>query len=123
MSNSTMTDRAITPVEFTCYTPDELELKVKVRKDDNPFRKGRMYLWHSSDTILSDFTRRVNHIERPYTFYRKAILPTLVRELALGDTKFKWSKYAGCSCSCNPGFICESPSLRGLVVSVLVKPL
>ena len=111
------------PIEFTCQTPEELVLDIRVRQDANPDKKARFYFWHQSDTVLSDLTRRINGVSRPYRFYRREVLPTLVEVLALGDTKFKWSSWAGCWCPCTPGFICDSPKLRGLVVYTRIRPL
>ena len=118
------------PVEFRFVTPAELVLNVRITEDlnrygqRNPGRNGRIHFWHGSDTILSDFTRRVNGISRPYAFYRKQALPTLIEEMRLGDdAKFRRSRKAGCSCPCSPGFICDSYRLRGLNIQVTIESL
>lgn len=123
--------------EFDCVTPDELLLNARVMRATKTVKVGgryerdlmrdriaRFHFWHESDTILSDLNRRMQGYSRPYTFYRKAVLPTLIDELGLDtDTKFRWSDYLGCSCPCSPGFRCYSEKLRGCDVSVLVKSL
>ena len=122
--------RSREPLEFRFVTPDELVLDVRVREETNRWgernlrRNGRIHFWHESDTVLSDLTRRMNRVARPYTFYRRQVLPTLIREMRLGDdAKFRWSEKAGCWCPCSPGFICDSYRLRGLNIYVTIKSL
>ena len=46
---------------------------------------------------------------RPYTMYKKEVLPQLFRKLGLKTpAKLGWSQKAGCSCGCSPGFIVQS---------------
>ena len=117
-------------VEFRFFTPDELAMEVRVREETNYCgernlrRNGRIYFWHDPDTILSDLTRRMDRIQHPYTFYRRQVLPTIVKEMQLGDeAKFRWSEKVGCWCPCSPRFIYNSYRLRGLNIYVTIKSL
>ena len=85
-----------------------------------PNRKGRVYIYPKGETVMQHFL--IGRHTRPYTQYKKEILPVLRRELGLPkDAKFSWSRYAGCSgCPCSPGFIADSYNLRSKVISVSV---
>lgn len=80
------------------------EIEVKTRYQRNS-AKPRIYVFPKGETILEQLeTRR----QRPYTAYRKEVLPTVMKQLGIPeDTRVRWSQYAGCSCPCSPGFIVE----------------
>lgn len=79
-------------------------------------RATRLYVWIKDETIWENLqNRRV----RPYTVWRKEIVPTVLQALELpADTKVRWSRKAGCSCGCSPGFIL--PDYHTFDVSVTV---
>jgi hypothetical protein len=69
--------------------------------------KTRVFLFPKGETILEQFT--VGRHTRPYTQYRKEVLPIVLKRLGLPKgTKVSWSQRAGCSCPCSPGFIIQN---------------
>ena len=66
--------------------------------------KARVYISVDSESILEDFGNRA---VRPWTLYKKEVMPTVMRKLGFPgwNKKFRWSQKAGCSCGCSPGFI------------------
>jgi len=68
------------------------------------YPEARIYIHPKNETILDNLTER--HF-RPYTLYRKEVIPELFRRLGLDLNKVKlsWSQKAGCTCPCSPGFI------------------
>jgi len=96
----------------TAKTWNELR---EIRKDAS--KATRVYVWPKGETILENLE---NRRERPYTVYRKEVIPAVLAKLGLpSDTKVRWSQYAGCSCPCSPGFIIDAD--RGKFVSVTVS--
>ncbi len=57
------------------------------------------------ETLVHDLQNGRN---RPYTIYKKEVLPKLFRLLGINPKKVGWSQKAGCSCPCSPGFIVQS---------------
>ena len=84
---------------------------VKLYNDEKPYylsyrrRKTRVYVWPQNESILENL---MNRHERPYTLYRKEIMPNVVSALDLPYAKWRWSQYAGCGCPCSPGFIIQT---------------
>jgi len=77
-------------------------MKIEVKQHSKP-KNIRVYVWPESETILENLQ---NRRQRPYTIWRKEVIPSVLKELNLpADTKVRWSQYAGCSCPCSPGFI------------------
>lgn len=65
----------------------------------------RIIIWPQGETIWENLN---NRRQRPYTIWRKEVIPTVLKELDLPlDTKVRWSQKAGCSCGCSPSFIVE----------------
>jgi hypothetical protein len=67
----------------------------------------RIYIWPKGETILENL---MNRRDRPYTTYRKEVLPGVLAGLGIRyqDVKVRWSQYAGCTmCPCSPGFILD----------------
>lgn len=79
--------------------------------------KTRAYIFIENEDIISNLTNRK---QRPYTSYRKEIMPKVLEALKLPvDTKIKWSQYAGCtSCPCSPGFIIEGSYSQEVYVKI-----
>ena len=67
--------------------------------------RPRIYVWPEDETIKENFE---NRRQRPYTIYKKEVLPQLFRKLGLSPEKVGWSQKAGCSCPCSPGFVVQS---------------
>jgi len=73
------------------------------------YHRPRIYVRPEGETIVENFLE--GRHTRPYTLYKKEVLPQLFRVLGLGgpgiDNRIKvsWSQKAGCSCPCSPGFI------------------
>lgn len=86
--------------------------EVKLLTNRNQRAKSRIYIFPKGESILEHlFGGRQT---RPYTHYRKEVLPGVLASLGVRaeDVKVRWSKYAGCSCPCSPGFIVEDGSWR-----------
>lgn len=64
--------------------------------------RPRIYVWLDSETIIQNMQDRR---DRPYTVYKKEVLPALFRLLGIAPVEVRWSQKAGCSCPCSPGFI------------------
>ena len=71
------------------------------------YHRPRIYVWPEGESIIDNLE---NRHERPYSIYKKEVLPQLFRALGLkgDDIKVGWSQKAGCSCPCSPGFIVKS---------------
>lgn len=67
------------------------------------YHRPRIYIWPEGETVMENFTK--GRHTRPYTQYKKEVLPQLFRKLGLNGIKVSWSQKAGCSCPCSPGFI------------------
>lgn len=79
-------------------------------------KKARVYFFHEGESILENFGNRA---ARPRDLY-KTYLGDVAERMGLPrDTKFRWSRYAGCSCPCSPGFICDD--LRGVKAFVTLS--
>jgi len=68
--------------------------------------KPRIYVWTEGETVLENFGNRA---ARPSTLYRKYALPAVREKFGIpANVKISWSRTAGCSCGCSPGFIVHS---------------
>lgn len=68
--------------------------------------RPRIYITPEGETIRENFLHGRHN--RPYTLYKKEVLPQLFRKLGLNPETVSWSQKAGCSCPCSPGFIVRS---------------
>ena len=68
--------------------------------------RPRIYIRPEGETVMENFC--VGRHTRPYTLYKKEVLPQLFRKLGLNPEKVSWSQKAGCSCPCSPGFVVQS---------------
>jgi hypothetical protein len=84
---------------------DEIKLRsFEASEHQRGMKKPRCYFFEKNESILAQLSRR--HY-RPYQEYRK-LLPQVYEKAGFPvDTKARWSKYAGCSCPCSPGFILQ----------------
>jgi len=79
-------------------------------------KQTRIYVWPQGESIMDNLQ---NRRQRPYTAYKKEVIPAVLKEMGLpADTKVRWSQYAGCSCPCSPGFVVDGDSRRDVHVDV-----
>lgn len=65
--------------------------------------RPRIYVNPEGETLRENMR---NRRERPYSIYKKEVLPQLFRVLGITPPKVSWSQKAGCRmCPCSPGFI------------------
>jgi len=65
--------------------------------------RGVVYIRQKGESIADNIVYRRF---RPYTVWKKSVLPLLVEKYpALAKYKFSWCQRAGCFCPCSPGFI------------------
>lgn len=72
-----------------------------------PFRpqKSKIYISVSGESVIQNL---MNRRQRPYTSYKKELMPEILEKCNLPkDTKVSWSQKAGCACGCSPGFIIQ----------------
>lgn len=79
-----------------------------------PWERGydahaRLYVHVKGESIMDNL---MNRRSRPSTFYRKEVLPVVLKQFGLTPEKVVWSQKAGCSCPCSPGFILKGVSRR-----------
>jgi len=82
------------------------------RKGEPYKESNKLYLWVSGETLLENLANRHS---RPHNYYKKEVLPSILREVATKypelsistDIKdWSWSQKCGCSmCPCSPGFV------------------
>jgi hypothetical protein len=76
------------------------------RRDWKDYRKApRIYIWVKNYNPINDIFTGERY-DKPYKNIRP-MLPDVLRELGINPEglRFRWSRYAGCSCPCSPGFI------------------
>ena len=95
--------------------------KIEIRREypserqGEPFKnRNKVYIWIKNETILENLVNRRN---RPYTEYKKEVLPKMLNKLKdkypefyneLKDAKWGWRQSCGCSvCPCSPGFVSD----------------
>ena len=75
--------------------------KVEVR--DTERARGTIHIFLSGETLYQNL---MNRRVRPYTTYRKEILPEVFKQLKWpADTKVGWSQRYYCQCGCSPCFV------------------
>ena len=90
----------------------KFDIKIEVRRRDrwrhntdkhrDYFSPTKIYLFPKGE---STFGHLMNRKSRPFKFYRKQIIPIVLKKLNWDPkTLIRWSQYAGCSCPCSPGF-------------------
>lgn len=91
-----------------------LEIK-EVRLMKSGFkRKTRVYFDIKDKTIMSNITKKGYW---PYDEYRK-MLPEVFEKSNLKIQKASWSRRAGCSCGCHPGFILDEDKGHSVYVTI-----
>lgn len=96
--------------------------EVKVRLSDRP-QKTRVYIFEEGENVLDNLA---NRHRRPYDAYKKEVIPLVkewlkankpdVTDLETGD--LRWSRKAGCSCGCSPGFISTQFGGKDIYVTI-----
>lgn len=86
--------------------------KCEERSGEPKRQYNKLYIWLSDETIIQNL---VNRRSRPYTEYKKLVIPLLMDKLKtdhptiyekLKNDKWGWNQNCGCSmCPCSPGFI------------------
>lgn len=81
------------------------------RGDKSPYHyEPRVYIHIDGESIIENLENRRT---RPYTFYKKNVLPVVFEVLGLQPEKASWSQKAGCTmCPCSPGFILRESRLN-----------
>jgi Ni,Fe-hydrogenase I small subunit len=83
--------------------------------------KTRIFISNECESILQMI--QLNNV-RPYTAYKKEIIPSVLKTLELPeDTKVRWSQNAGCACGCSPGFIVDGHYSKNIFVNVNDQPV
>ena len=81
------------------------------------FKPSMIYVWPEGESIYENLQ---NRRQRPYTVYKKEVLPQVFRAMGLPSyTKARWSQKAGCPCGCSPAFIIDS--VNGTDVHVTIS--
>lgn len=87
-----------------------ITLKPKSGASSKPnfYHRPRIYIGPDGETVMENLVK--GRHTRPYTLYKKEVLPLLFRKLGLDASSIKagWSQKAGCSCPCSPGFIVKT---------------
>jgi hypothetical protein len=73
-----------------------------------------VYFFHKGETVLEGFGNRA---ARPVDVYRP-FLKTVAEKLGVPEKSFRWSRKAGCSCGCSPGFVCREDRGRDVFVTL-----
>jgi len=91
-------------------------MKIKRVTERNEWGRSRVYVWPEGESLIENL---MNRRQRPYNVYKKEVLPKLFEQLGLPSTvRARWSRYAGCTCPCSPGFILEGVRNRQFHVTV-----
>lgn len=107
----------ITNVDIRKVTPDMMQRMSWGEYQKRRDAKARIYVHPEGENILQNLE---NRHQRPYTLYRKHVIPHVLRAMGLpSSTKARWSQRAGCSCPCSPGFIVDD--MLGTDVFVTIR--
>lgn len=77
-------------------------------------KSPRVYFWFEDETVIDHLFNR--HSE-PHREFRK-VMPQVFEKVGMEAVKFNWSQYAGCRCSCSPGFILKTTGAFDIFVTV-----
>lgn len=78
---------------------------VRPRNDYRDYSGTRIYVWPENESVLDNFL--VGRRARPTEAYRAIVKTEVFEALGIDPERYnvKWSRTAGCSCGCSPGFI------------------
>ena len=101
------------------------KIEIIEAKDYNERRKpSKMFIDIKDESVMKHLENR--HF-RPYTTYKKEIIPEAIKKLKeekdvdLLNCKFSWNQYAGCSCGCSPGFIIKNFGLGKRIYITIIE--
>lgn len=79
--------------------------------------QSKLYISIRGESILEHL---MNRKYRPYTLYKKEIIPKVFEQLGIDPEKVKprWRQKCGCTCPCSPGFVLEGH--YGKEISVVI---
>jgi len=92
-------------------------VKVKTQPDDK--RYSTIHVFISGETLGENL---MNRHQRPYTTFRKEVLPLVFKELGWpANTKVGWNQRYYCGCGCSPCFVvkdhrCQTSTFVGVTV-------
>lgn len=87
----------------TVYKTSGYEAWKRATKEKH--RSAQIHIFLSGEKLIDNL---MNRRQRPYTMYRKELIPQILKEMKLpANTKVFWRQNAGCSCGCSPGFIVD----------------
>jgi hypothetical protein len=98
------------------YQITDIQVKSYEPRSGEPFtNRNKIYMWPDNETISENL---VNRRTRPYTTYKKDLIPQLMEWLEknmpnyykeIKDSKWGWRQNCGCSmCPCSPGFVSDA---------------
>ena len=96
--------------------------KIEIKRTNRADRKGernpwspKLYLFIGNESIIENV---INRRTRPYTEYKKQVLPKVMDSIRetdpdlydkLKNVQWAWDRYNGCSvCPCSPGFYAKN---------------
>lgn len=82
-----------------------MKIKITTQRPDDRKTLPRVFVWPANESVLDNLA---NRRLRPYSLWRKEVLPKVWEQLGVTNAKVRWSQYAGCTCPCSPGFIVTS---------------
>ena len=98
--------------KYTCRLRDMtitiIERKPMIGEWRDYTKAPRMYVDVKDETLLDNL---MNRTRRPYSVYKTMIHGSLLGQM-LDLGKLTWSRYAGCSCPCSPGFVLPNQVLN-----------
>ncbi len=88
--------------------------------------KARIYVWPKGESVIEQF---FNRRDRPTKEFRKIAMDGLKQlEDQIKKEKswaklsgLRWSRKAGCSCGCSPGFIAQGDGYTGFDVHITAE--
>lgn len=89
----------------------------RTRRYPHSMKRSEVYVWLENESIGENMMNRRN---RPYTEWKKVVLPYLKEKLGRDNIKLSWDQHCGCRCPCSPGFrMTEGP--MGMTIHIKVK--
>lgn len=94
----------------------KIEIKVQNNEQDEIPQRSIIYI----DLIGANIKKEIREKKDNYwTVYKHEVIPSVLEQANLPlNTKVIWSKKAGCSCGCSPGFLITGKSGFNIFVKV-----
>lgn len=80
-------------------------VEVRLRSTDSRSAYSRIYMWPKAESVMENFLvgRRIRPVKA-----MKTLIADALKQAGLDPaTTVRWSRTAGCSCGCSPGFIAD----------------